>query len=173
MLRKHYRNRCVPRSNGNRYIFYLSTIGQLDLLGQLYNEIVIPKAVFNEITHVGNTDASAKAVPTTAWIKIQTATGQEFISTLRTELDAGEAEAIALAVELNAGRVLMDERLGRAIAMRLGLEVTGVLGILTAAKRNDLISEVKPLLDALVDQVGFWIDRQLYTEVLQVVGESA
>lgn len=154
-------------------IFYLSTIGQLDLLGQLYNEIVIPKAVFNEITHVGNTDASAKAVPTTAWIKNQTATDQEFISTLRTELDAGEAEAIALAVELNAGRVLMDERLGRAIAMRLGLEVTGVLGILTAAKRNDLISEVKPLLDALVEQVGFWIDRQLYTEVLQVVGESA
>ncbi len=154
-------------------IFYLSTIGQLNLLCQLYSEIVIPKAVFNEITHVGNTDASAKAVPTIAWIKIQTATDQEFISTLRTELDAGEAEAIALAVELNAGRILMDERLGRAIAMRLGLEVTGVLGILTAAKRNDLIPEVKPLLDALVEQVGFWIDMQLYTEVLQVVGESA
>jgi uncharacterized protein len=54
-------------------IFYLSTIGRLDLLRQLYNEIVIPTAVFNEITHVGNTDASARAVPTLSWIKTQPA----------------------------------------------------------------------------------------------------
>jgi predicted nucleic acid-binding protein len=49
--------------------------------------------------------------------------------------------------------------------------VTGVLGILIAAKRNNLIKEVKPLLDTLINQVGFWIDEQLYTEVLQSVGE--
>ncbi|MGL5080901.1 MAG: DUF3368 domain-containing protein [Microcoleaceae cyanobacterium] len=154
-------------------IFYLSTIGQLDLLRQLYDEIVIPTKVFNEITNVGNTDASARVVPTLSWVKTQSATDRAFVNTLRAELDPGEAEAIALAIELNADRLLMDERLGRAAAMRVGLQVTGVLGILIAAKRNNLIQEVKPLLDVLIEQVGFWIDARLYAEVLQAVGETA
>ncbi len=91
---------------------------------------------------------------------------------LKADLDLGEAEAIALALELNADRLLMDERLGRAAAIRAGLQVTGVLGILIAAKRNNLIPEVKPLLNALIEQVGFWIDERLYAEVLQAVSES-
>ena len=57
--------------------------------------------------------------------------------------------------------------------MGAGLQVTGVLGILIAAKRNNFVQEVKPLLDALIEQVGFWIDTRLYAEVLQAVGESA
>jgi len=154
-------------------IFYLSTIGQLDLLRQLYAKIVIPTTVYDEIIHVGNTDASARVVPTLSWIKTQPATNQELVNRLKAELDPGEAEAIALAIELNADRLLMDERLGRAAAMQLGLQVTGVLGILIAAKQNNLIYEVKPLLDALIEQVGFWIDARLYAEVLQAVGESA
>jgi uncharacterized protein len=152
-------------------IFYLSTIGQLDLLRQLYGEIIIPTAVFNEITNVGNTDASAAIVPTLSWIQTQPVSDQAFINTLRVELDPGEAEAIALAVELKANRLLIDERLGRAAAMRSALQVTGVLGILIAAKRRKLIQEVKPLLDALIEQVGFWVDERLYAEVLQTVDE--
>jgi hypothetical protein len=154
-------------------IFYLSTIGQLDLLRQLYQEILLPTAVFDEITNVGNTDVSAKVVPNLSWIKTQAVTNQAFVSVLRAELDPGEAEAIALAVELKVNRVLMDERLGRGVAIQVGLQVTGVLGILTAAKRNNLIREVKPLLDSLIEQAGFWIDAGLYAEVLQTVGELA
>jgi uncharacterized protein len=153
-------------------IFYLSTIGQLDLLRQLYNEITIPRTVFQEITHVGNTDASSKVVPTLSWIKTRSATDLVFVNTLRAELDPGEAEAIALAVELNADRLLIDERLGRTAAIGVGLKVTGVLGILVAAKQNKLIEDVKPLVDALIEEVGFWIDSQLYAEVLRSVGES-
>ena len=152
-------------------IFYLSTIGQLDLLRQLYNEILIPTTVFNEITNVGNTDVSARVVPELSWIKTQSAADQALVRTLSKELDPGEAEAIALAVELKADRLLIDERLGRSTALRLGLKITGVLGILVAAKHNNLIQEVKPLLDILIDRVGFWIDEQLYTEVLQAVDE--
>jgi uncharacterized protein len=153
-------------------IFYLSTIGQLDLLRQLYNEITIPTTVFQEITHVGNTDASSKVVPTLSWIKTRSATDLVFVNTLRAELDPGEAEAIALAVELNADRLLIDERLGRTAAIGVGLKITGVLGILVAAKQNKLIEDVKPLVDALIEEVGFWIDSQLYAEVLRSVGES-
>ncbi|XFA72610.1 DUF3368 domain-containing protein [Thermosynechococcaceae cyanobacterium Okahandja] len=152
-------------------IVYLSTIGHLDLLRHLYDELLIPTTVFSEITNVGNTDASARVVPTLGWIKIQSATNQELVNGLRAELDPGEAEAIALALEVNADRLLIDDRLGRAAAMRAGLQVTGVLGILIAAKRNTLIPEVKPLLDTLIEQVGFWIDAQLYAEVLQAVKE--
>lgn len=153
-------------------IFYLSTIGHLDLLRQLYREIVIPIAVFNEITDIGNTDASARVVPTLSWIKSKAVSDRAFVNTLRADLDTGESEAIALAVELKSDRILMDERLGRAAATHMGLQVTGVLGILIAAKRNNLIQEVKPLLDSLTNQVGFWIDGQLYAEVLQAVDES-
>ena len=96
---------------------------------------------------------------------------EEFVNSLRATLDLGEAEAIALAVELNADRLLIDERLGRVIAVRSGLQVTGVLGILIAAKRRNLIQDVKPMLDALIQQVGFWVDEQLYAEVLQAAGE--
>lgn len=96
---------------------------------------------------------------------------EEFVNSLRATLDFGEAEAIALAVELNADRLLIDERLGRVIAVRSGLQVTGVLGILVAAKRRNLIQDVKPMLDALTQQVGFWVDEQLYAEVLQAAGE--
>lgn len=152
-------------------IFYLSTIGKLDLLHQLYDEIVIPITVFQEITNVGNTDVSATVVPTLNWIKTQSATDQTLVNTLSQELDRGEAEAIALALELNADRLLIDERLGRNAAIGLGLKVTGVLGILIAAKRSNLIQEVKPLLDTLIKRVGFWIDEQLYTEILQAVDE--
>ncbi len=152
-------------------IFYLSTIGQLDLLRQLYDEIVIPTTVFQEITNVGNTDVSATVVSTLNWIKTQSATDRTLVNTLSHELDPGEAEAIALALELNADRLLIDERLGRNAAIGLGLKVTGVLGILIAAKRSNLIQEVKPLLDTLIKRVGFWIHEQLYTDVLQVVDE--
>jgi uncharacterized protein len=154
-------------------IFYLSTIGHLDLFRQLYSEILIPQAVFNEITSVGNTDVSATVIPTLSWIKTRSVTNRELVSQLKVELDPGEAEAIALAVELNADRLFMDERLGRTAAIRVGLEVTGVLGILIAAKRNNLIEAVKPLLDSLTEGVGFWVSEQLYVEILRSVDESS
>ena len=61
-------------------IFYLSSINSLDLLHQIYGEIIIPLAVFNEITDVGNTDPSATIVPKLSWIKTQTVTNQSLVN---------------------------------------------------------------------------------------------
>ncbi|MCT7983462.1 DUF3368 domain-containing protein [Laspinema sp. A4] len=95
-----------------------------------------------------------------------------FVIALQQEpLDPGEAEAIALARELNADRLLIDERKGRAVASRLGIKLTGVLGILIVAKRRELITEIKPLIDELIDISRFRVGDELYARVLQDVGE--
>ena len=86
-------------------------------------------------------------------------------------LDIGEAEAIALALELKADELLIDERLGRREAVRLGLSITVVLGVLLIAKNRGLIAKVKPIMESLISQANFRISHQLYEEVLQTANE--
>jgi len=90
---------------------------------------------------------------------------------LRTRVNIGEAEAITLAVEVKADRLLIDERLGRQAAKDSGLKITGVLGILLLSKRQNLITAVKPIMDNLRSQANFRISSQLYADVLHEVGE--
>jgi predicted nucleic acid-binding protein len=77
-----------------------------------------------------------------------------------------------LAIALGADRVIMDENPGRKKAVSLGLNVIGVLGILLIAKRRGLISAIKPLMDDLISQAGFRINRALYLDVLQSAQEE-
>ena len=93
------------------------------------------------------------------------------VSVLQADLDPGEAEAIILAMELNAELLLMDERPGRTIALHYGINVSGVLGLLLEAKRKGLISAVKPVMDRLINEVEFRVSSQLYTVILQSAGE--
>ncbi len=139
----------------------LAAINQLHLLQQLYQIVFIPEAVYRELTEPDFLVAGSIEVQTLDWIQTRTVTNRTVIEALADELDKGEAEAIALALELGADQVLIDERRGRRIAARLNLRYTGILGILVEAKNRRLISEVKPLLDALIDQAGFGIDNIL------------
>lgn len=149
----------------------LAAINHLHLLQQLYEIVFIPEAVYRELTEPDLVVAGSIEVQTLDWIQTRTVTNLIVIEALANELDRGEAEAIALALELGAEQVLIDERRGRRIAARFNLRYTGILGILVEAKNRGLISDLKPLLDALINQAGFWVAAPLYNSVLQMVNE--
>jgi len=81
-------------------------------------------------------------------------------------LDKGEAEAIALAKELNADLVLMDEAKGRVFAQQQNVTVLGLLGVLRIAKDQGRIDHIKILMDRLQDEANFRISSQLYHQIL-------
>ena len=147
----------------------LAAISQLNLLQLLYHQIVIPNAVYRELTNIPV--ACTLEVKTFQWIEKRAVANSTLVKTLQLEIDEGEGEAIALAIELNADLLLIDERIGRIVASRLGLKFVGVLGILLEAKGQGLIHTVKPLLDRL-SASGFWINEKLYNQVLNLASES-
>jgi uncharacterized protein len=120
-------------------------IARLDLLHSIYGEVVIPKAVYDELTNVPNPVPGGVEVQTYDWISVQPVLDQSKVSVFRQNIDFGEAEAIALALELRADRLLIDDAAGRAIALGEGLQITGILGILLIAKRRGLIDSVQPI----------------------------
>jgi uncharacterized protein len=150
----------------------LAAINHLDLLHQLYGTVLIPEAVFRELTDPSFPVAGATEVQTLDWIQVRAVNNRALVEELSSELDIGEAEAVALAVEVQPDQVLIDERRGRLVASRLNLRHTGILGILVEAKSQNLIPEVKPLLNALVNEAGFWVAKPLYENVLMFVGEA-
>ncbi len=87
-------------------------------------------------------------------------------------LDPGETEAIALALELHPDAVLIDERLGRRVATRHGLHVTGLLGFLVLSKQRKLIAEVVPVIQELQAKGNCWFSHELLDEVCRSVGET-
>ncbi len=142
----------------------LIAIEQLDLLKSLYGSIVIPPTVFAEL-HANGMRLTAD------WIEVIAPANRAAVDSLRTELDAGESEAIVLAQQLQASILLMDERLGRRAATRLGLNVTGLLGILAEGKKRGIISSCAPLLDSMIERAGFWIGERLRSDFLKALGE--
>ncbi|BAZ12781.1 hypothetical protein NIES4071_46150 [Calothrix sp. NIES-4071] len=149
----------------------LAAINQLEILRELYGTVIIPEAVYRELTEPDFPVAGATEVQTFNWIEVRQVSNRTVVNALQSELDIGEAEAIALALEVSAEQVIIDERLGRIVADRLSLNYTGILGILIEAKTKGLIPTVKPLLDALRNEAGFWIAEPLYNRVLQLAGE--
>ena len=150
----------------------LAAINQLHLLQQLYGTVLIPEAVYQELTDPDFPVAGAKEVQTFTWIQIRAIEDRTMLKALSSELDPGEAEAIVLALEMKAEQVLSDERRGRMIAARLNLHYTGILGVLVEAKSQGFISTVKPLLDDLINKAGFWVTEPLYKSVLRLVNET-
>ncbi|MBN1348281.1 DUF3368 domain-containing protein [candidate division KSB1 bacterium] len=103
-------------------IINLAAIDQLNILQKLYDKITIPEAVYHEIVITGAGQPGSKNVPKLDWIATKKVSDSSLIKALQYELDDGEAEAIALAIELNSDLLLIDERIGRSIASRFNLK---------------------------------------------------
>jgi predicted nucleic acid-binding protein len=137
--------------------------GRHNLLRDIFDRVVIPPAVQNELLRVH------ASLP--VWIEVIAPRGIPD-SVAAAGLDAGETEAIALALELLPDAVLIDERLGRRLAVQHGLQVTGLLGFLVLAKQRRLITDVVPLIHQLQSQGSCWFGENLLQEVCRSVGET-
>ncbi len=148
----------------------LARISELDLLRRLYGGLLIPKAVWQEVVVEGAGQPGAEEVRRASWIETYDVANEHLVRALRQNLDAGEAEAVALALEMGVDLLLMDERLGRETARHLGVRRVGLIGVLIMAKRSGLIDAVKPYLDRLRDIAGFRVSDELYVRVYAKLG---
>ena len=137
-------------------------IGRLGLFGTIFGTVLIPPAVARE----------ALSVERPSWIVERALTKPLVLAVTRVGLGPGESEAISLALELNADRVIIDELAGRSLAQRLGLPLIGTLGILLAAKRRGLIPAIREPVDTL-RRTGFRVSNDLYEDMLHRAGELA
>jgi hypothetical protein len=137
-------------------------------------KLLSKEAVYRELADIEPPVSGTLEVQAAAWLEVKQVVGRNIVERLKNEvrLDSGESEAIALALELGADLLLIDERRGRAEANRLGLRITGVLGILVEAKRRNLVVAVKPLMDALIATSQFRVSSNLYAQILAIVDEA-
>ncbi len=149
----------------------LDHIGCLPLLVDFFGRVLIPVAVARELA-APRRDFRAIQVADHPFLEVIDATDRGRVDDLRKSLDLGEAEAIALACEVNADAILIDERRGRAAAGRFGLTIIGTMGLLVRAKREQKIAAVRPLLDALMDELEFFVAADLRIEILRQAGET-
>lgn len=143
----------------------LLTLGLEDLLPALFACVIVPQAVKTELL------AWHTSVPD--WLEVCAVEDTAMVAQLRHTLDMGEAEAIALALELHPNWLLMDEAAGRQLAKARGLPVLGLLGILLLAKQQGQPAAVAPVLKRLREEAGFYCSRAVIEAVLRLAGETA
>jgi predicted nucleic acid-binding protein len=147
----------------------LLQVQQLDLLQKIFGQVVITPQVYGELCEL---EPQKEIIDKLNWISINEPHNQTLIADLEKRIDSGEASSIALAVELHADYLLMDEHKGRSEAERLGLKITGIIGILLRAKVDKYIPLVKPILEQLQNEAGFRIHPTLYQKALAIANEE-
>ena len=150
----------------------LAAIRQFDLLHHLYARLHIAQGVWDELNAGGQHWPGRDEVAGASWIERKEVQNQSLVIALRRDLDRGEAESIALALELGANLILLDEKEGRHAARRFGLHVVGTVGILLEAKAYGAVDAVRPHLDRLRQTAGFYLSESLYQHALVLAGES-
>ncbi len=126
----------------------LALLGRLDLLRQIFDEVIVPSAVYDEVTSRGFERPGAEELTQADWIRVRSAKAAPSIEPMLLGLDAGEIEVLQLAQEIQPDWVLIDERHARRVARAMGLPIKGTLGILLAAVLAELLSK-EEALDAL------------------------
>ena len=151
-------------------LIYLALLDRLDLVQQGAGEILVPPTVLQELRVKSDIAASKIEAATRSWLRCVAPRDRKIVEVVALDLDAGEAEAIALAYERSADRTVIDDLAGRRYARRLGLPVIGTLGLLLAARLRGEIPSLKHEIERL-RQAGFYAGEALIREVLQAAGE--
>jgi len=151
-------------------LFYLHRLGYLHLLQKLYNGIVIPSAVANELEEGKRLGEDVPQIEDYKWINIRHVAVPLFIKIVP-DLGQGEAEVLALGCENKNSLLIIDDGLARKIAKLYTFRITGTAGVLLKAKQEKHISEIKPVLKKLKD-VGFYLSDNLISDILKVAGED-
>lgn len=145
---------------------YLVLIDQVHLLKELYGRLVLPRAVYEEMRREGTPEkVRAWAASLPEWAELRAAASTD----LALKLGAGEREAIALAEELAADLLLIDDRKARREARRRGLSVTGTLAVLAAAAERGLVN--LPEAIAALRQTTFRAPAELLAEIVRRHGD--
>jgi hypothetical protein len=153
-------------------LIFLAKLDRLDLLRTGADQVVAPFAVFREIGEHSD-DASGKIdAARRSWLSVRTVENRRLVDVLMADLDAGESEVIALALEAKADRVVLDDLDARRFAHRVGIERVGTLGLLLTAKLRGEIPSLRVEIDRL-RQAGFRVSPALSQALLLEAGEAA
>jgi predicted nucleic acid-binding protein len=146
----------------------LSSVDRLDLLQRLFDTVVIPVSVRDEVM-----GAAAKiSVELPSFIRVEPVAAELPVRFLKLNLHAGESEAIALALERGIQGIILDDKQAREIANELGLKVIGTLGLLILAKRKGFLSEVRPIMAQIIERVNFRIAPSVLNRALSLIDET-
>ena len=152
-------------SNASPLIVLLK-INKSSILKKLFEKIVIPDAVYKEITAK---EHDKLVFDKLKWVETRRVRKTEMINLLEKLINKGEAEAIILAKELNA-TLLIDDAKARKYAKLLNIEVIGTLGLLKMAKKRGLVQSVRKVIDDMLTE-GYYIENRLVRKILKDVGE--
>jgi predicted nucleic acid-binding protein len=150
----------------------LAAIGRLNLIKHKFGKVVIPDAVWRELVIDGKGKKGVEDIEKSDWIKVQPVRDKALVKVLPKDIDNGESEALALAVENNADVLLLDDKSARLIAANLGLKLIGVVGILIWAKKEGIIKQLSKELDKLREEANFRMSEDLIKRALQEVEET-
>ena len=141
-------------------LIILNKIGELDLLRQIYGTVTVTQDILLEY---------GEQLPD--WIEVQQVKDQYRQLLLEMQIDKGEASAIALALETADNTLILDDWKARKLAERLGLSITGTLGIIIKAKNTGLIPSIKPYLE-IIKETNFRISEELEQIALKEANEK-
>lgn len=151
-------------------IFYLHRLKHLSLLRKLYDHILVPKAVVEELMAGKEQGEDVPDIGDYNWIEVRWVNTPELVG-LITDLGPGEAQVLTLAIENPGSLVLLDDGLAREIAGARNIKLTGTAGILLKAKQEGHIEAVEPLLRMLA-QLGFRLSTDVINIILKLAQES-
>jgi hypothetical protein len=152
-------------------LIHLSAMSHLDLLHRLFGEVLVPDEVYHEVVDQGAGKAGSAEVQAAAWVRRQAVTNQRALAAWHGVLGSGEGAAILLAAETGADLIVLDDRDARLHAVRLGLNVTGTVGVLLAAAKRDLV-QFEQALEALTC-TGFHLSARHCEAVLRLWRERS